>query len=129
MIVCQDNWNNVMFTAYSTSVSTSAGNTIMFDHDGRYQAFKLDYKNSFDYSNGVFTAPIDGTYSFSLTRHAGSGYGTIAVERNESKELQFHGGEEVYDSIVPSWLMILNKGDRIRLTVTNGNTKCVKQQH
>ena len=121
MLVCQDNWNNVMFTAYTTSVSTASGNTIMFDNDGGFQAFKLNYKNSFDYSNGVFTTPINGTYAFSLTRNAGSGYGTIAVERNESKELQFHGGEELYDSIVPSWLMMLNKGDRIRLTVTNGN--------
>ena len=114
--VCSEDWTDVMFTAIiKTSSSEYQGPGHM-----RFEQLELDYGNAFDIDNGIFTAPLNGTYEFSLTRHRGSDYADILVERNGIDQLRFHGSSYSYDSICPTWLMVLNLGDQVRIRIRSG---------
>ena len=110
IVVCQE---EIMFMAY---VEDRLGIGYI-----SFNGLKLDYGNSIDHGTGIFTAPTNGTYEFSMSMTNQKTRGTnIIVEKNGMEELQFQSGAISVDSFVPTWLMSLFKDDKIRLKIISG---------
>ena len=99
------------------NVTISTGNYITFD------GVDLNYGNAFDIQNGLFIAPYNGTYAFSLTTHSQGWHsnnknGNLQIERNGVDHLTILFKNQVYENIAFSWMMNLNLGDTMKIKVT-----------
>ena len=88
-----------------------------------YNGFLTNYGNSFSASTGVFTAPRDGIYEFfSATNNIRNTESNLGVMKNNYvQELEFFTDNDYQDPLSVSWMMDLEKGDTIRLKVTDSN--------
>ena len=84
-----------------------------------FDGFLANYGSSFDLASGIFTTPKPGIYEFSFAMYHGEkGSADIKVWKNDAEELTFHsydGDNDSHDFLSATWLMILQKSDRIKL--------------
>ena len=78
-----------------------------------------NYGDAFDLASGIFTTPKPGIYEFSFAMYHGEkGSADIKVWKNDAEELTFHsydGDNNSHDFLSATWLMTLQKSDRIKL--------------
>ena len=107
---------------YSEGTNGIAANTQI----GLYN-IEANTGNGFDFSSGVFTAPVAGIYQFGLSLLGdgdGNGYIVVVVLKNGYRERRFVGSGKSnarYNGITSSWEMILFKGNTVSLMLTSGH--------
>ena len=114
--------------------STHGMNSTRFDV-GQYitgfAEFLINIGDSFTLSDGLFTAPRNGIYEFSISIfHQGDGRNVLAVVRNSEQVVKFQDTQ--YATLTFNWIMKLQRGDMIQLQVVqgqfycdNGNSNCI----
>ena len=101
-----------------------------------FAEFLINIGDSFTLSDGLFTAPRNGIYEFSISIfHQGDGRNVLAVVRNSEQVMKFndHGFGNYMDyTLTFNWIMKLQRGDKIQLQVVegvflcdNGNRNCI----
>ena len=93
-----------------------------------FAEFLINIGDSFTLSDGLFTAPRNGTYEFSISIfHQGDGRNVLAVVRNSEQVMKFndHGtGKNMDYTLTFNWIMKLQRGDKIQLQVESGSFYC-----
>ena len=104
--------NQIIFSAWSNKEEQiPAPNYINFDH------FYITNGDYFDLASGVFTAPVKGTYEFTMTGHAYSNKNCyIQILKNEVEMQEIYTGN-YFDAASTTLIMPLNINDKVRLKV------------
>ena len=105
--------------------SVFIGNTLNYYDDGDdingFDGFLAgNYGSSIDLASGIFTTPNPGIYEFSFAMyHSYKPPACIKIWKNDVEELSFYsyaeGNNSNDDTLSATWLMTLQKNDRIKL--------------
>ena len=107
----------IVFSAYirNTTKYYDSG-----DYINGFDEFLANYGSSLDLASGIFTTPQPGIYEFSFAMfHSWKSDARIQVWKNDVQELTFwsyansDSGND--DTLSATWLMTLQKSDRIKL--------------
>ena len=106
--------NQIIFSVWSNKEEQiSAPNYINFDH------FYITNGDYFDLASEIFTAPVNGTYEFTVTGHS---YFTnecyIQILKNEVEMQEFYTGN-YYDEASTTLILPLKTNDKVRLKVSH----------
>ena len=103
-----------------TTTSFSSESTILFD------TVRINIGSGFNVDDGIFTAPNDGAYQFSVTMMTSQDGEIWAYFNLNGKRIAYiyaHGSESRHDQGANTVILQLNKGDRVG--VVNHHTSTI----
>ena len=115
-------YDPIIFSAYSTSGNFGTGSYIT-----GFTGFLTNIGESFKLADGTFKAPRNGIYEFSASARANEISNKLTIVKNEAQILTFHNYSNSNKgdmTLTFNWITELQKGDRIRLQVLDGNFNC-----
>ena len=120
----------VMFSAYSNSGGTMNGQKIVFD-----KPVMVNIGGGYDYTTGIFKAPVRGIYEFATTVNSGttSTYCHVMIQQKiHGLWFSMYGLMSYpydYSSVHSNWIMELEKGDSVRLKSHSSYPSYIDAQH
>ena len=119
----------VMFSAYSNSGGTMNGQKIVFD-----KQVMVNIGGGYDYTTGIFKAPVRGVYEFATTVNSVTGdYGHVMIQKKiHGLWFSIYGlasSSYDYSSVHSNWIMELEKDDSVRLMSHSEYPSYIDAQH
>ena len=123
----------IIFSAHSMSPTTTF---TVGQYITGFAEFLTNVGDSFTLTDGIFKAPRNGIYEFSVSLyHRDNNANALAAVKNGAQVVKFQdwlGGTNVDFTLTFNWIMKLQKGDNIQLQVAagvfycdSGNANCI----